>query len=84
MVPSPADAGFPDKPIKIVVPFAAGGSLDVVARPLADFLSKDLGKAVIIENRVFGKSCGRFWQLQSAGSMHVSTLSRRYSWSRRP
>jgi tripartite-type tricarboxylate transporter receptor subunit TctC len=51
MVPSPADAGFPDKPIKIVVPFAAGGSLDVVARPLADFLSKDLGKAVIIENK---------------------------------
>src|SRR5450759_1901493 len=34
--------------------------------------------------RVFGKSCGCFWQLQSAGSMHVSTLSRRYSWSRRP
>jgi len=41
---SPADAGFPDKPIKIVVPFAAGGSLDVVARPLADFLSKDLAR----------------------------------------
>ena len=36
------------------------------------------------EKGVFGKSCGRFWQLQSAGSMHVSTLSRRYSWSRRP
>jgi tripartite-type tricarboxylate transporter receptor subunit TctC len=51
IVPSPADAGFPDKLIKIVVPFAAGGSLDVVARPLADFLSKDLGKAVIIENK---------------------------------
>src|SRR5665811_640900 len=33
---------------------------------------------------VFGKSCGCFWQLQSAGSMHASTLSRRYSWSRRP
>jgi tripartite-type tricarboxylate transporter receptor subunit TctC len=51
IVPSPADARFPDKLIKIVVPFAAGGSLDVVARPLADFLSKDLGKAVIIENK---------------------------------
>jgi tripartite-type tricarboxylate transporter receptor subunit TctC len=51
IVPSPADAGFPDKLIKIVVPFAAGGSLDVVARPLVDFLSKDLGKAVIIENK---------------------------------
>jgi predicted helicase len=35
-------------------------------------------------NRVFRKSCGCFRRLQSAGSMHVSTLSRRYSWSRRP
>src|ERR1017187_5571368 len=30
--------------------------------------------------RVFRKSCGCFGQLQRAGSMHVSTLSRRYSW----
>ena len=36
------------------------------------------------EIRVFRKSCGCFGQLQRAGSMHVSTLSRRYSWSRRP
>ena len=34
--------------------------------------------------RVFRKTSGCFQQLQSAGSMHVSTLSRRYSWSRRP
>jgi tripartite-type tricarboxylate transporter receptor subunit TctC len=51
MVPSPANAGFPDKPIKIVVPFAPGGSIDMIARPLADFMSRDLGKAVVIENR---------------------------------
>src|ERR1035437_3263659 len=36
------------------------------------------------KKRVFRKSCGCFGQLQRAGSMHVSTLSRRYSWSRRP
>ena len=30
------------------------------------------------------ESSGCFWQLQSVGSMHVRTLSRRYSWSRRP
>jgi tripartite-type tricarboxylate transporter receptor subunit TctC len=51
IAPSPADASFPDKPIKIVVPFAAGGSMDTMARLLADFMSKDLGKAVIIENK---------------------------------
>ena len=51
IVPSPAEASFPDKPIKLVVPFAAGGSIDTMARLLADFMSKDLGKAVIIENK---------------------------------
>jgi tripartite-type tricarboxylate transporter receptor subunit TctC len=51
IVPSPAEASFPDKPIKLVVPFAAGGSLDTMARLLADFMSKDLGKAIIIENK---------------------------------
>jgi tripartite-type tricarboxylate transporter receptor subunit TctC len=51
IVPSPAQASFPDKPVKIVVPFAPGGSTDTMARLLADFMSKDLGKAVIIENK---------------------------------
>jgi tripartite-type tricarboxylate transporter receptor subunit TctC len=51
IVPSPAEASFPDKPIKLVVPFAAGGSIDTMARLLADFMSKDLGKAIIIENK---------------------------------
>jgi len=48
----PADAArFPDKPIKLVVPFAPGGGSDLMARLLADFMSKDLGKTVIIENK---------------------------------
>ena len=49
--PSPADATFPDRPIKIVVPFAAGGSIDTITRLLADFMSKDLGKTVVVENK---------------------------------
>jgi TPR repeat protein len=45
----------------------------------------DKGQGVIQDYKealklwLFRKSCGCFWQLQSAGSMHVSTLSRRYS-----
>jgi tripartite-type tricarboxylate transporter receptor subunit TctC len=51
IVPTTAKAGFPDKPIKLVVPFAAGGSVDLMARLVADFMSKDLGKRVIVENK---------------------------------
>ncbi len=42
---------FPANPIKIVVPFAAGGSIDVLARRLQPKLESELGKPVIVENR---------------------------------
>ena len=46
-----AEAAYPDRIIKIVVPFAPGGGTDVVARTLAQEMSKDLGVTVIIENK---------------------------------
>src|SRR5262249_55219808 len=46
-----ASAAFPDRPIKIVVPFTAGGAVDVVARIIAPKLTELLGQPVIIENR---------------------------------
>src|SRR6185437_11633291 len=48
---APAQAGYPDKPIKIIVPFAPGGGTDIISRVLADAMSKDLGAPVIIENK---------------------------------
>jgi tripartite-type tricarboxylate transporter receptor subunit TctC len=42
---------FPDKPIRLVVPYAAGGSSDTLARVLASRLSETLGHNVIVENR---------------------------------
>ncbi len=41
---------FPDRSITLVVPFAAGGSTDVVARIVAEAMSADLGQQVIVEN----------------------------------
>ncbi|WP_408598996.1 Bug family tripartite tricarboxylate transporter substrate binding protein [Limnohabitans sp.] len=46
-----ADDKFPSKPLKLVVPLAAGGGNDAVARILAESMAKHLGQAVIVENR---------------------------------
>ncbi|MBA4343413.1 MAG: hypothetical protein C0423_14850 [Methylibium sp.] len=43
-------AEYPDKPVTIVVPFAAGGPTDKVARDLAESLRKPLGATIVIEN----------------------------------
>lgn len=48
---APASAGYPDRTIKIVVPFAPGGGTDVVARTLAQEMAKDLGATIVVENK---------------------------------
>ena len=47
-----AQAPFPDRPISLIVPFAAGGPTDVVARMIAIPMSKSLGQTVLVENAV--------------------------------
>ena len=42
---------YPTKPIRLIVPFVAGGNLDVVTRPLAQKLTQSLGQQVIVDNR---------------------------------
>ena len=48
---APALAAFPDKPIKIVVPFAPGVGTDLIARTMGIVMAQDLGQPVIIDNK---------------------------------
>jgi tripartite-type tricarboxylate transporter receptor subunit TctC len=48
---SDAFAAYPERTIRIVVPFAPGGGTDVIARTLAQEMAKDLGATIIIENK---------------------------------
>ena len=53
-LPRPASGqggGFPDRPIRLVIPFTAGGSNDIVGRLIADRMAARLGRPVVVENR---------------------------------
>ena len=43
--------GYPNKPVELQVPFAAGGTTDIVARAISDPLGKALGQSVIVINK---------------------------------
>jgi tripartite-type tricarboxylate transporter receptor subunit TctC len=47
----PAFAAYPDKPIRLIVPFAAGGNADLVARLVAEGMGKSLGQTIVVESR---------------------------------
>jgi tripartite-type tricarboxylate transporter receptor subunit TctC len=53
---TPAHAQWPDRPIKLIVPFSAGSSSDIIARIVAAKMGDRLGQQVVVENRVGGST----------------------------
>jgi len=50
LVATVAQAAYPDRPVTVIVPFAAGGPTDTVARVVAESMTRTLGQQVIVEN----------------------------------
>ncbi|MCE3273267.1 MAG: tctC [Ramlibacter sp.] len=46
-----AQAGYPNKPIKVIVPFPAGSTTDIIARAIADKMGQSMGQTLVVENR---------------------------------
>jgi tripartite-type tricarboxylate transporter receptor subunit TctC len=46
-----AQTGYPNKPIRVIVPFAAGSTTDIIARAITDKMSQSMGQQLVVENR---------------------------------
>ena len=73
---------YPNKPIRLVVPYAAGGATDIIGRAAAAELSKTLGVAVTVDNRPgAGGNVGAELVARSAPDLsliHISEPTRPY------
>lgn len=61
-----AQSDYPSRPIKVIVPFAAGSTTDIIARAITDKMSQSMGQQLVVENR--GGASGTIGQAQVARS----------------
>ena len=74
LILSGAAVAFPDKPIRLIVPFPAGGATDVMARGMAQRLGSELGQQIIVDNR---GGAGGTTAAEAAAKSAADTSSRR-------
>ena len=60
---------YPSKPIRLIVPFAPGGSTDIIARAVGDALGRQLGQPVIVENKPGGAGTIGAGQIMRASAL---------------
>jgi tripartite-type tricarboxylate transporter receptor subunit TctC len=71
-----AEAEYPERPIHIIVPYTPGGTVDLLARALAPYLTKDWGQQIVVENRPgAGGSVGAEYVADAPGDGYTLFLS---------
>lgn len=61
-----AQGGYPNKPIRVIVPFAAGSTTDIIARAISDKMGQSMGQTLVVENK--GGASGTIGQAQVAAA----------------
>src|SRR4051812_42376605 len=67
-LPAIAQGRFPDRPIRLIVPWPPGGSADAQLRSLAEIAGRSLGQQVVVENRAGASG--------TMGALHLTTQAR--------